>query len=83
MERHGLTSFFRRVSHKKTAVLKSIVSKPPFGVHFRLGRVNRQPPFPVTQKRRPFYSRAAFSVRLTVHFVVVYVVSLCQALQKL
>ena len=45
MERHGLTSFFRRVSHKKTAVLKSIVSKPPFGVHFRLGRVNRQPPF--------------------------------------
>ena len=44
MERHGLTSFFRRVSHKKTAVLKSVVSKPPFGVRFRLGRVNSQPP---------------------------------------
>ena len=41
----------------------------------------RFPPFPVTQKRRPFYSRAAFSVRLTVHFFVVYHVSLCQALQ--
>ena len=41
MERHGLTSFCRRVSHKKTAVLKSVVSKPPFGVRFRLGRVNR------------------------------------------
>jgi hypothetical protein len=36
----------------------------------------RFPPFPVTQKRRPFYSRAAFSVRLTVHFFVVYHVSL-------
>ena len=42
----------------------------------------RFPPFPVTQKRRPFYSRAAFSVRLTVHFFVVYHVSLCQALQR-
>ena len=30
----------------------------------------RFPPFPVTQKRRPFYSRAAFSVRLTVHFLL-------------
>ena len=25
----------------RVAVLKSVVSKPPFGVRFRLGRVNR------------------------------------------
>ena len=31
MERHDVTSFFRRVSQSKTAVLKSVVSKPPFG----------------------------------------------------
>ncbi len=41
IKRHGVTSFCRRVNHKKTAVLKSVVSKPPFGVRFRLGRVNR------------------------------------------
>ena len=29
--------------YKKTAVLKSLVSKLPFGVRFRLGRVNSQP----------------------------------------
>ena len=28
----------------RAAVLKSVVSKPPFGVRFRLGRVNSQPP---------------------------------------
>jgi len=36
-----LLRYCRRVDHKKTAVLKSVVSKPPFGVRFRLGRVNR------------------------------------------
>jgi hypothetical protein len=36
-----LLPYCRRVDHKKTAVLKSVVSKPPFGVRFRLGRVNR------------------------------------------
>ena len=42
--RMAASSYCRRVIHKKTAVLKSVVSKPPFGVRFRLGRVNSQPP---------------------------------------
>jgi hypothetical protein len=33
-----------RTVTSRAAVLKSVVSKPPFGVHFRLERVNRQPP---------------------------------------
>jgi len=33
-----------RTLKDRAAVLKSVVSKPPFGVCFRLERVNRQPP---------------------------------------